>query len=391
MATSRTIGPLHFEDLEPKRFEDLVRQLVYDFKNWRRLEATGRAGSDDGFDARGYEIAYQERSTEEDNESEDVQPNIDRLWLIQCKREKSITPRKLSSYMEQINLQDSDPLYGIIFVAACDFSKKSRDEYRKKCEEIGVEEWHIWGKAEIEDLLFLPKNDHLLFAYFGISLTLRRKNKKSEISQMLATKRKAFRTLGGKEHSHILLRDVSDKNYPTPPDNHEQQPKWILAQYRESHAKGLIFLVNRYFAYLNRDPVEWDAALSYDNAPSRDDPWSTKDDLLKLRGEIFEFWNLLPEPNRAWLEILALVPYESIIAIDELGDNYHQEPHIYIEFNNEYGPFSGYAVNVSSGSQWDRFEFSPESPTDKIVKKFPEHMRRNIDANPYSPKKLLGL
>ncbi|NJO33142.1 MAG: hypothetical protein HC869_08355 [Rhodospirillales bacterium] len=52
---TRTIGPLHLEDLEPHRFEDLIRQLCYDFKNWLRLEPTGRAGSDDGFDARGIE------------------------------------------------------------------------------------------------------------------------------------------------------------------------------------------------------------------------------------------------------------------------------------------------------------------------------------------------
>ena len=37
---SKTINPLHFEDLEPHRFEDLVRQLIYDFKNWQSIEAT---------------------------------------------------------------------------------------------------------------------------------------------------------------------------------------------------------------------------------------------------------------------------------------------------------------------------------------------------------------
>jgi hypothetical protein len=26
---TRTTGPLHFEDLEPHRFEDLVRRLIY--------------------------------------------------------------------------------------------------------------------------------------------------------------------------------------------------------------------------------------------------------------------------------------------------------------------------------------------------------------------------
>ena len=53
---THTIGPLHLEDLEPHRFEDLVRQLSHDFRPWRQLEATGRAGSDESFDVRGWEI-----------------------------------------------------------------------------------------------------------------------------------------------------------------------------------------------------------------------------------------------------------------------------------------------------------------------------------------------
>src|ERR1700756_1422504 len=54
--TTRTLNPLPFEHLEVHRFEDLIRQLSYDFKRWRRLEATGRAGADDVFDARGLKI-----------------------------------------------------------------------------------------------------------------------------------------------------------------------------------------------------------------------------------------------------------------------------------------------------------------------------------------------
>ena len=79
MVTSRTLGPLHFEDLEPKRFEDLVRQLAYDFKVWRRLEATGRAGSDDGFDARGYEIVAVEEPTEDEIGTKSLP-----MWQIAC-------------------------------------------------------------------------------------------------------------------------------------------------------------------------------------------------------------------------------------------------------------------------------------------------------------------
>ena len=37
---TKTLNPLHFEDLEPHRFEDLVRQIIYDFKEWSLLEPT---------------------------------------------------------------------------------------------------------------------------------------------------------------------------------------------------------------------------------------------------------------------------------------------------------------------------------------------------------------
>jgi hypothetical protein len=71
--TTRTLNPLPFDALEPKRFEDLVRQLAYDFLQWRMLEATGRSGSDDGYDARGYEVSS-ETAVEAESEGEEEVP-----------------------------------------------------------------------------------------------------------------------------------------------------------------------------------------------------------------------------------------------------------------------------------------------------------------------------
>src|SRR5689334_22898436 len=100
---TRTIGPLHFEDLEPRRFEDLVRQLAYEFRPWRQLEATGRSGSDEGFDVRGFERDA-EPSEEEPEEGEVGRAGTeDRIWLIQCKREKAIGPTKLVRYLDDIS------------------------------------------------------------------------------------------------------------------------------------------------------------------------------------------------------------------------------------------------------------------------------------------------
>jgi hypothetical protein len=95
---TRTLNPLHFEDLEPHRFEDLIRQLIYDFRHWRALEAIGRSGSDQGIDIRGIELSGISESNpeDEDNDEDDAQSWVreeeleERVWIIQCKREKSM-------------------------------------------------------------------------------------------------------------------------------------------------------------------------------------------------------------------------------------------------------------------------------------------------------------
>ena len=185
MALTRTIGPLHLEDLEPHRFEDLIRQLIYDFREWKTLEATGRGGGDDGYDARGEErvvggdVDPSDQVKGEENVS--VDPNGP-IWLIQCKREKTIGPKKLGGYVTGTDLTG---LYGVIFAAACDFSKEAHDVFRGMLREAGIAEFHLWGKGEIEDMLFQPRNDHLLFAYFGVSLQIRKRSLKTDVRARL--------------------------------------------------------------------------------------------------------------------------------------------------------------------------------------------------------------
>ena len=67
---TRTLNPLPFSDLEPHRFEDLIRQLAYDLRRWKSLEATGRGGTDSGMDIRAVELVPidQERVEEEEQD-----------------------------------------------------------------------------------------------------------------------------------------------------------------------------------------------------------------------------------------------------------------------------------------------------------------------------------
>jgi hypothetical protein len=317
MATTRTIGPLHLEDLEPHRFEDLIRQLIYDFRNWRRLEATGRAGSDAGFDARGTEITAQmDTPVELSDDSDDAAVSgaiEDRVWLVQCKREKSITPKKLIGYLEDVPQEERTGLYGIIFAAACDFSKTSQDAFRTKITALGFAEAYLWGKGEIEDMLFQPKNDHLLFAYFGVSLQLRRRNLKTEVRSRLAIKRKAIRSL--QESQTVLIRDATDDRYPyLDPDKRkrrEDRGSWSVITYNGVFSDGLHLAYRRHFAYLGEDNEEWDYAECMSDAAghSHDNPWRERDDYNdEARAAAMEIWNALPEHTRAWYEIIAVLP-----------------------------------------------------------------------------------
>ena len=94
---TKTLGPLHFEDLEPHRFEDLVRQLAHGFRRWRVLEATGRLGNDEGVDIRGVEVVAEDSdvSAEEDTEeaTDSAPVPVEREWIFQCKRAKEIEPK----------------------------------------------------------------------------------------------------------------------------------------------------------------------------------------------------------------------------------------------------------------------------------------------------------
>lgn len=357
MSVTKTIGPLHFEDLEPHRFEDLVRQVIYEFKDWVSLEATGRSGSDDGFDARGTEKIHQDERLEDESEGEDENsPPIQKtnIWLIQCKRQKEIGPKEIETQLTAIKLDS--PLHGIIFAAACDFSKKTRDVFITKIREMGVSEGYLWGKAELEDILFQPKNDHLLFAYFGISLSIRRRSVKSTINSKLAIKRKLIRILGSYERPDwqaVLLRDINDTAYPYWGDvkGFRKRPSWILRAFMRYYHDGIEILEQEFLAYSIHREKKWDYYNKVYSKGSviRRDPWEdpkVREEEAPLHKLAHDFWFYkIPEANKAWFRVYRQIPFEKIIAIDEHGDNITSEhgkkcPHIFLPFDPKNGPYN---------------------------------------------------
>src|ERR1700730_7380427 len=216
MTVIKTLGPLHFEDLEPHRFEDLVRELVYDFKDWQSIEATGRSGSDEGIDIRAFErVSVPEREPADESEESDDAPHPmeGNLWMFQCKREAAIGPSKVAQIIDD-GVKPDDPPYGYVLAAPANFSKKSFDVFREELRKRGVMEFYLWGRAALEDMLHWPKNDHVLFTFFGISLANRRKSRATNIRAIVSRKNRLMRTLGEQpRHKPILARDTEDIHY----------------------------------------------------------------------------------------------------------------------------------------------------------------------------------
>lgn len=85
----------------------------------------------------------------------------------------------------------------------------------------------------------------------------------------------------------------------------------------------------------------------------------------------------------AWFERKALIPYDAILDIDELGDEYVDGPHIYVPFNSISGPFSGYSVSVESADSYVGGAYYPENKDDSRIAKFREDWRAEAPWGPY--------
>jgi hypothetical protein len=374
MATTRTLNPLHFEDLEPHRFEDLVRQLAYDFRAWRSLQAIGRLGADEGVDVSGYEIAN-DGQTGDDGESASTP---DRHWMIQCKREKKLGPANLKNVVKAAIPHGNVAPYGFVIAAACDFTLKARTAFRDAAIKAGVKEVHIWGKAEIEDMLFLPKHDHLLFAYFNISLQISKRTNRSLIRSRVATKRELIAKVIGLDRTirivpPVFIRDASDTAYPdeTRVLNFSEHPRWFYATCIEHYPPDhLLFVLSSHLAFLDEQREKWDAIYEYSEpaALPAEVTIRLKSPQTDCNADHYHaLWtSKTTERTRATLVIAKAIPYDRIVAVDEVGDSRNPGPHLYVDYVGDCGPYT--EEEYSYIERWDlgfRYRAEP-SPSTRI-------------------------
>lgn len=366
---TKTLGPIHFEDLDPRRFEDLVRELAYDFKDWQSIEATGRGGSDDGFDIRAFERLGNAtaESDEHDSSEEATHPMEGHVWMFQCKREKQIGPARVASIISD-GVDPKNPPYGYVLAAPANFSKASYDKFREELRKRGVMEFYLWGRAALEDMLHLPKNDHILFTFFGISLVSKRRSRATEIRAVVNTKNKLLKLLGeSPHHKAVLLRDTKDVHYPYKAEckDFKNRPRWKEYPVVKMHPLGLVVQIAKYFAFYDPIKKEWDFSDAI-NLVHRQVDNEERQKNHDLRQNVEGFWEFFQKSNQKMFVINGFVRFDSIALVDSEGDSLYKFPHIYVDFHGDRGPFAGFYEYLEIS------EYHHESVEGlKRVKKFP--------------------
>lgn len=338
---TRTTNPLHFEDLDPHRFEDLVRQLAYDFRSWAALEAIGRSGDDGGVDIRGIEAF-----AEGEDAPDEAEP---RTWLIQAKRETSFGPAKAGRVAGAAKFDAGSPPHGFVLAVTANVSRRTRDVLADRLRDRGVPQVIVWGRGELEDLLYLPSHDHLLFAYFGVSLSIRKRGLTAELRQRLTKKRQVFAALGALDHrghTAVLLRDPTVAGYPFPDrvDNFDgQRPPWRWTWFqRHSNPDTVALAYRRHHAWLSEDGESFDVLESCSHTEPRGRDHEEELGLDKERCDrAWRFFHHeIPEAQRAWVLHVGWIPLDDILLVDDLGDAFNQSPHLLVTQDHAHGFFS---------------------------------------------------
>ena len=285
-----------------------------------------------------------------------------RPWIIQCKRYKRIGPKEIKTIFSDFFKKNTAKPYGYILVAPCEFSMKTRKQFSLEVSKRGITEGYVIGKGELEDILLRPQNDHLLFAYFGISLQVRKRSLQTVVRSEIALKKALVKHVSPIEEPHgerwVFIRDPANKEYPRPKNEEvfEKNPAWKYWRFLSHQAPNKIAFVKRMcFAYLDEKEEGWDAFLDYDleifQELSQRNIWTTdidREQEFKLRS----IWNEeIPDKTQAWYFEIAIIPYERILGVDPLGDTVNKGTHLLVSYSKNGSPFEETTYPVISRSR----------------------------------------
>jgi hypothetical protein len=288
--------------------------------------------------------------------------------MIQGKREKTIGPADLKKILADVD--ENDPPYGYILAASPVFSKKSYDVFREILRTKGVMEFYAWGSPELEDMLHLPKNDRILFTFFGVSLVSRRRSRTTEVRSAVIVKNKLHKVLGKPSDefgTYVLIRDINDTHYLYKGGYHDfsTNPRWVEREAFAHHPRGFWVHRRKHFAYVERDLRELDFAddadLLYRKLTEEDD--EEENNRVKIQA-IKNLIDFRPRSKQGDCHSDGFILYGDVLLVDPEGDVLYDCPHIHVDFLAHLNGYAGTREYLSVGKanieitdDWKRIDY----------------------------------
>jgi hypothetical protein len=306
-----TIGKLHFDDLDPLRYEDLSLAMVYRLRRWNIIHHFGRKGNDDGIDV------YAE---------EELENGAGKTWFIQCKRYICIKKRDLKDAIDKVITKNDITPDVFLLVAACDITKANIEYFKKYASEQGIKNPQLWTASIIETKLYSEYHD-LLFAFFGVNLSTTRNNRIETIKRNIKMKHRMKvdfikkqinpietmkRPYKKFEFSEAIIHSVDDYSYPKA-DETMGISGWFKVELYNFYYNGIEVIIG-IEKYISDSEGYWDIAQY--------------DDITRL--EKYDSYAAYA---------VGRIPYENIVEYDLSGDDFYNCPHIYCDFKDNGMPY----------------------------------------------------
>ena len=296
---TKTMGKLHFDDLDPGRFEHLCLSLLYTYRRWDEINHLGESGSDDGIDIFATDTLENGKS---------------RKWVIQCKRYNKFYVKDSKAVVDKLLSKNSFIPDTILIVVSCNVSKKTIETYKTYANIKGIKNPLIMTSSEMEAELYNKRHD-LLFAYFGIDLNLVRNKRIETIKRRISMKRdftndfmnrninRNNRSLGDThKYSRLIIHSVDDTSYPNVDVDSFGISPWFTVEPFGFYNNGFEVIIG------------FKEALIYED----------------LTWDIIDCDEQVDHSQR--IILIGRIPYSNVVAYDLEGDDYYGNPHIYCDF-----------------------------------------------------------
>ncbi|MGE5630667.1 MAG: hypothetical protein ACM3TR_06145 [Caulobacteraceae bacterium] len=340
MKPIKTIGKLHFEDLDPSRYEDLSLAMVYRLSRWIDIHHFGRKGNDDGIDI--YAV-------------EELENGAKRTWFIQCKRYSSISKGDLKEVVDKVISQNETIPDIFLLVASCDVTKRNIEFFMKYANDKGIANPKLWTASIIETKLYAEHHD-LLFSYFGINLSGERSDRIATVRRNIKLKHRMMgdflkkninpretikRPYSKFEYSKAIIHSIDDIFYPDSDPNSVGISSWFKVELYNFYHNGIEVIIGIEEFIMDKDGY-WDLVEYRDT--KRKEKYPAKHTYVVGR-----------------------IPYDNIIEYDLSGDNYYGCPHIYCDFKNNGMPYEDIVYYAVSNEKDQGYTF--DWPLDKGLRK----------------------